>query len=60
MFEQLYRSDILYRTTSIYFAELVVATNRQDSLFDFDDTRRKKEQDQRKVLETMALINNKL
>lgn len=60
MFEHLYRPNVLYRTTSIYFAELDITTHRQDSLFEFDDWRRQKEQDQRKILETIANINNKL
>jgi hypothetical protein len=60
MFEAIYRSWIRYRTTSIYFGELLSVSNRQDSLFDFDENRRKKEQDQRKLLETIESINHKL
>jgi DNA polymerase-4/DNA polymerase V len=60
MFEQLYRPWVLYRTTAIYFAELVVVAHRQESLFDFDHTRRQKEHHQRKIVETIATINHRL
>ena len=60
MFEGTFRQWVRWRTTCIYFSELVPIQNRQDSLFEFDQERRKREQEQRKVLQTIEAINHKL
>lgn len=60
LFQRLYTPWVWYRTTSIYFAELVIVSNRQESLFSVDQRRRQKEQEQKKLQQTVEAINRKL